>query len=224
MIKIVSALTIVASIGAIAGLAKASPSPLPDPDPVAGATPIVSWNTASAVLAGSGCTKNVDAWAVANGQDLSLVFTRLGINLPGNGTDGSLAARSTCTARIPVQIVRGWYFGEITQTLILGAEKSDNVDIDGAARTTFFQQPVTSAHVHVSKGAGTGFNNTELVGYGDDYFMEAQQCNGTNTRSGLFASNLSVSAARDTPQDNAIVGIDSMDIRYDIALEIFHCP
>jgi hypothetical protein len=58
----------------------------------------VQWDVASpqTIIAGSGCQKDVDAFASTNGNDLAVVFTRLGVDLPGGGTP-ALADRKNCS-------------------------------------------------------------------------------------------------------------------------------
>jgi len=199
-----------------------------------GGSPI-TWRTLSAFLQGTGChgtanpptIPNEDAWAIAAGADVSMVFTRMTIDLPGNGADPSLAQRKNCSIRIPVTIARGFYVGQVTQTLSVGATKSDNVDIDGGARSTFFNLPLTSPHPHAFAGPGTAFNNGQLSAAMHDLFGPFSFCNvpGSNAIiSGLFQSNLVVSGVRATSAENLIIGIDALDVRYDVQTQWFHCP
>src|SRR5262245_22833019 len=98
-------------------------------DPAAfDAVPPVTWKTDTAVVQGTGCnglstgsvTSPQDAWVIANGADVSIVFTKMTIDLPGAGADTSLALRKNCAVRIPVSVVRGFYIGELEQTLGAG--------------------------------------------------------------------------------------------------------
>jgi len=192
------------------------------------------------IMQGSGChwngkqdDVNQDAWAIANGADLSVVFSSFYLDLPGipAGTvagDHSLSGRKNCSIRIPVEIARGYYIGELTQTLTVGATKSDDVDIDGVARTTFFGLPVTQAHVHAAPGVGTAFNSAQLTATVKDKFLVTSNaffCPASGVGlNGIYTSNLAVSGVRTSDKDNLLVGIDALDVRWDVLLAITQCP
>ncbi len=198
------------------------------------ATQPVIWHAEQAVLAGTGCRGGVaagttpDSWAIANGQDLSIVFTNLQVNLPGNGTVGDFAGRSQCSVRVPVEIVRGFYVGDLEQTITIGVTKSDNANLSGAATSTFFNLPVSSPSIQVPSGPGTALNFAELSATSHDALRVSAFCKsftpGQNTIPGLYRSNVAVSAQRDSAADDAIIGADAVDVRWDIQTRWFVCP
>lgn len=187
-------------------------------------TPTVNWKTSNALIAGDSCRKDVDTFTIANGNDVSVVFTRLSVSLDeGN----KLSARSQCTVRIPVDIVRGFYIGELTQTLTLGATKSDNASVSAGTRSTFFNIPVTSLNILAPSGHNTSLNHALLSDTRRDRLAVASFCNswhGNNTLSGMFASNIAVAAERANAWEHALIGIDSIDVRWDILTGLFRCP
>ena len=76
----------------------------------------VAWDTDRAVLAGSGCAKDVDSFVASTESDLSIVLTGFVLDL--NGFSGQvLAARKTCLLRIPARIPTGYYVSKLTQKI-----------------------------------------------------------------------------------------------------------
>lgn len=223
--------------GLLAGMVFGGNTARADFDPPSGSA-VVNWHPETSFIHGTGCNGSVgpnqDAWIIANGQDLSLVFSAMGIALPGGGTVNDLSQQKSCAVRIPVEIARGFYIGELTQTITVGVTKSDNVDIDGAAQSTFFGLPITSAHVHAAKGPGTEMNFAQLSATVADQFSVVSNpffCPIQHPGSpppaglkGLFKSNLAVSGVRGTKDDNLLVSVDSFDLRWDILASIRTCP
>src|SRR5258706_15386643 len=101
---------IVLAGGLLAGMVVGGSSAKADVIDAPAATPPVTWHTGtSAVIHGSGCngtegSATQDAWAIANGSDLSIIFTNMGVELPGIpvGTvegDHALSGRKNCSIR-----------------------------------------------------------------------------------------------------------------------------
>jgi hypothetical protein len=195
----------------------------------------IAWQTSGAgtIIHGTGCdgtegAVTQDTWAIASGNDLSIVFTGLSISLPGNGSVPDLAQNKGCSVRLPVKIARGFYIGELSQTLTVGATKSDNVDIDGYARSTFFGLPASEARVHAFSGAGSALNFSALTATVKNKYLVTAFCkknpDGTfKDLSGIYTSNLAISGARATSQDNLLVGIDALDVSWDIKASLLVC-
>src|SRR4051812_49172499 len=99
----------------------------------------IRWDVTSprVVIAGSGCQKDVDAFATENGDDLAMVFPVFGVTLPG-GSSSHLADRKNCAVRIPAEIGKGYYIGRLTQRVSYGVTKSKNATGSVATRSSFF--------------------------------------------------------------------------------------
>src|SRR5690242_4091669 len=63
----------------------------------------VRWDTGGAVVAGTGCFLGVDAMIAVNGQDVSIVFSNLGVALGGDVGSPREDAR-TCTVKVPAHV------------------------------------------------------------------------------------------------------------------------
>jgi hypothetical protein len=194
----------------------------------------VTWRTdgPGSIIQGSGCNgtagPNQDAWAIAAGQDVAIVLTRMTIELPGNGPDAVLAQRRQCSVRLPVTIAAGYYLSSLAQTMIVGATKSDNVDIDGAARSTFFNLPLSSPRIHAPAGPGTAINSSQLSASVEDLFPASsffcRPGSDAEDVSGFFSSNIAVSGTRATSADDLLVSTDALDVRWDVATTVSACP
>jgi hypothetical protein len=195
----------------------------------------ITWQTSGpgTIIHGSGCdgtegSLTQDTWAISSGNDLSIVFTGLAISLPGNGSVPDLAQNKGCSVRLPVKVARGFYIGQLTQTLTVGATKSDNVDIDGYARSTFFGLPASEARVHAFAGPDSAFNFSALTATVNNKYLVTSFCkknpDGTfRDLSGIYTSNLAVSGTRGSKQDNLLVGIDALDVSWDIKASLLVC-
>jgi hypothetical protein len=169
-----------------------------------------------------------DAWVIASGEDLSVVFANLKVNLPANGENVDFAGRAQCSIRIPVEVTRGFYISDLEQTFTTTATKSDNSNLSVGATSTFFNLPVEGVNIQAAAGPGTAFVSSKLSATSHDALRVNAFCKslaaGENSLKGIFRSNVAVSAQRDSELDDAILGTDGTDVRLDIATKWLACP
>jgi len=185
----------------------------------------IEWDVERAVIAGTGCQKDWDAFASTNGNDLSVVFTNLGVDLPGN-SGSPLAARKNCTVRVPAEISQGLYIGELVQRVTYGVTKSARASGSVATRSTFFGFNVSPYTVNLPYGSA--INNPLLVNSRTDEFLVNTTwytgwCRAGRNPRGLYQANLAISGQRDSDRENLIMFVDGLDLKFEVLAEILHC-
>lgn len=190
---------------------------------VAEAQSAVVWNIGGAAALGSGCNStgpNPNTVFVAFGNDVAVLFSTFGVDLPAGGTDARLADLKSCQIRIPATLREGFYFSQLKQTLTYGVVKSANSTGKISANSTFFNQPVAGFTVNLPSGAA---NNPAITQSKTTPFLVTSACGGTPL-SGLFRSDLAVSATRANAGQSVIVATQGFDLRYEITIPILLCP
>jgi hypothetical protein len=178
------------------------------------------------IIAGTGCQNNVDAFAAANGDDLSIVFVNLGVNLPGDGFSNQLADQKACLIRIPASIAKGFYIGELTQTFTYGVTKSANAEGTVATRATFFNFPVSPFPLTVPQG--TVIDNPLLTQTRVDTFAVDTPwwqgwCNPNRSLEGMYSASIAVGGQRANAHENLIMFVDGLDLKYEVVLALYTC-
>lgn len=190
----------------------------------------ISWRADQAIAIGSGCnsrdgTRPADTFFLANGSDVAVVFSGLGVYLPG-GSGMPLAERKNCSVRIPASIAGGYYVGELTQTLSYGITKTAGTRASIATRSSFFNAPASP--FSISFGLGQSLNqplqqHTKV----DRYLVNTY---GSYIRSwcrnpvGIFRSDLSISGQRNSDWEDLILQSDSLDVRFEAVAGLVACP
>ena len=189
----------------------------------------VEWdvNSPSTIISGTGCQKDVDAFASSNGNDLAVVFTRLGVDLPGGGSS-VLAQRKNCVVRIPATIAPGIYIGQVTQRLSYGVTKTAGATVSLATRSTFFGFGV-SPHT-VSLPYGSSVNQPLLTTARVDNFNVRTTpswfsgwCSRSRAPRGLYQANIAVSGQKSNSTEDLIAFVDGLDLKYEVAASLVRC-
>ena len=187
----------------------------------------VQWDANRAILAGQGCVKDVDAFITENGNDLSIVFTNLGVNLPGGGSR-VLAARSSCIARVPATIAPGVYIGKLSQTISYGVTKTARAVGSVATRSTFFGFNVSPHTVNLPYGRQ--MNSPLLQESRQDLFSVQTTpswysgwCSPNRAPKGLYQANLAVSGQKDSANEDLIMFVDGLDLKYEVVASLVKC-
>jgi hypothetical protein len=181
----------------------------------------------SMVIAGSGCSKDIDAFASTNGNDLAIVFTRLGVDLPGGGSP-VLAERKNCSVRVPATIAPGVYIGQLTQRISYGVTKTGGATGSVATRSSFFNFPV-SPH-SVSLPYGTSVNEPLLTVSRVDNFSvrttpswHSGWCSPTRAPKGMYQANFAVSGQKRNSREDLIMFVDGLDLKYEVVASLVRC-
>jgi hypothetical protein len=207
----VGALVAVASVAAPAG---------------AQTVPSVVWDVNDTILGGTGCSvADGDTLVLASGNDLSIIFSNLGVNLPGGSSD-ALSARSNCAVRVPTEIAKGIYVGELTQTLTYGITKTAASNGSVSTMSTFFGFDVSP--YTISFPQGTTYNIAEQIESRQDTFTvnapwQQGWCSPYRSLSGLYGANMAVSGTRATANDDLIMFVDGLDLQYDVLVALYTC-
>lgn len=189
----------------------------------------VQWdvNSPSTIIAGTGCQKDVDAFASANGNDLAVVFTRLGVDLPGGGSS-VLAERKNCVVRVPATIAPGIYIGRLTQRLSYGVTKTAGSTVSLATRSTFFGFGVSPHTVNLPYGSSVNqpLLTTQRI---DDFAVRTTPswysgwCSPNRAPRGLYQANIAVSGQKSNMNEDLIAFVDGLDLKYEVQASLVRC-
>jgi hypothetical protein len=186
----------------------------------------VQWDADSAVLAGNGCQKDVDAFVIENGNDLAIVFSSLGVDLPGNQSR-TLAGRKTCLARVKATVAQGRYIAKLTQRLSFGVTKTARTRGSIAVNSTFFGFRVPIHTVDVPYGQS--INNPLMQRDRQDYFSVNTTrswydswCRARSPQ-GLYSAQLAVSGQKDNAAEDLIMFADGLDLRFELVAGLQTC-
>ena len=83
----------------------------------------ITWNAAKATANGSGCNA-FDTMFIDAGDQITVVFANLGVELTGTWDDARVAL-SACSIVIPATVKKGWYLAELNQTMFYGYRRTD---------------------------------------------------------------------------------------------------
>lgn len=188
----------------------------------------IEWNTDAAVFAGPGCQKDVDTFVIASGNDVSVIFSNLGFSL----TDGSgLVGNNLCNLRIPATIQSGLYIADLEQSVLFGVVKSAGSEGTLRNKARFFGISLLSPEINFSRGRSE--NNPQKVERRKDRFSSRGPGNGRDWVNawckrdrmprGAFDAQIKVQGRRDSAQENLIVFVDGLDLRYDVVSQLQNC-
>jgi hypothetical protein len=189
----------------------------------------VQWDVGSpqTIIAGSGCQKDVDAFASTNGNDLAVVFTRLGVDLPGGGTP-ALADRKNCSVRVPATIAPGVYIGQLVQRLSYGVIKTANSTGALSTRSTFFGFNVSP--YTVSLPYGYALNRPLMTQQRVDQFSVRTTptwfqgwCARSRAPRGFYQANIAVSGQKSHRYEDLIMFVDGLDLKYEVGAALVRC-
>jgi hypothetical protein len=189
----------------------------------------VIWDVGSpsTIIAGTGCQKDVDAFASANGNDMAVVFTRLGVDLPGGGGP-VLAERKNCSVRVPVTIAPGVYIGELTQRISFGLIKTAGSTGSLATRSTFFGFNVSPYTVNLPYGYAV--NQPLLTQQRVDKFLVQTTpdwirgwCSPTRAPRGQYQANIAVQGSKSSSREDLVMFVDGLDLKYEVGASLVRC-
>ncbi len=185
----------------------------------------VTWDVDRAIIAGSGCMKDVSAFAIQNGDELSILFTSLGVDLPA-GSHLPNAQRKSCAIRVPTQIEGGLYVSELIQEISYGVTKSSRSRGALATVSSFFGMNVGVHQINLPYG--TALNEPLIQSRREDHFLVDSTwhdgfCRQQRPLNGLYSANMAVSGQRSSDREDLIMFIDGLDLKYDVMASISPC-
>lgn len=179
----------------------------------------ITWRDDKAVALGTGCSSLYgDTVFISAGNDVAVLFSRFGVELPAGGANTSLSDLKSCLVRIPATIQGGFKITELTQMITYGVNKSGNTSGEITTASTFFNLPVAKFNVHVPFGARQDPTVSQST---VTPFLVATAC--SKTVNGLYQSNMAVSGNRSNAGESLILAMQGLDLRYDVLLELIPC-
>jgi hypothetical protein len=188
----------------------------------------INWDTARAVIGGKKtaggitetiCQKDSDTFLIGNGDQLTVILTGLGVNLPSG--DSALTAKANCSLVVPVEAARGRYAAYLEQTVNYGLVKGVSSSVNVSVASTFFGYRVNPLSRLYS--AGSVQNIPLASAYRRDAFLVD-----TNPISwyyrwcgirpkGNYTANLAVGIEKRDMYDDVQASIDGLDVRFTVA-------
>jgi hypothetical protein len=242
---------VVCAAMAVSGLAGAATPPAPNPPP-----PPIKWNAQntlmsgwSTLLNGSACIKgdmnnpsatpNANAWVISAGSDFAVVFDELGGSLPGlepvdpatitvgpPAPRAPLGFRTNCSIRVPVELPKGFYLSDLSQTITYGILKDKKAEAKVSVSTSFFSNPITP--LTITAPWNVEVNEPMKTASRADTFLvttppSRSACRGTGTFHGLYKAEFAITGRRESDTNNLIVKIDGLDLRWDVVASLWDC-
>jgi hypothetical protein len=180
----------------------------------------ITWNTITALALGSSCSSTAgDTGFIANGDDLSVLFSAFAVSMQPHDSTGVSAIRN-CKVAVAATLPRGFYVGKLEQTITYGVVKSSNTSGKITAIDTFFGHPVADFTVDIPFGT---MNDPAVTQTKTTTITTVSACNGTEL-DGLYTSDIAMGVTRSTVAENLTLGTQGLDVRYDITVPGFMCP
>lgn len=184
---------------------------------------VIHWNyNNQAIALGSGCS-NGDTAFISAGNEISVVFSQLGVALTGYA-DGVKAAKKTCRIVIPSKVKTGWYLGVLNQTLTYGYERNNNTEGAVSVVSEFYNQNAGRIDRKVPTPGLNPYTVTSAQATAKSLWRVQP---GWCTRSdyvGNFKANLTVNGYRSATNQDIVIQVDGHDIRFDALGNPLLCP
>lgn len=189
----------------------------------------IIWDTNRAISGGNKqvggfsqpvCVKDVNTFFIDAGNTLSVLLTDLGVALPSG--DNALTGRANCRIVVPVEVARGRYLGDLTQTITFGVVKGSGATARVSANSSFFGYALPV----LSRGYGWGpivNSPLEQASRTDTFRINTPSasgwfrawCFGRQPR-GIYTSNLAVGIEKNNMFDEAQLAIDGLDVKFEV--------
>jgi len=188
----------------------------------------IKWETDRAVLQGSKnqggfseriCSKDSDTFLIGNGDQLTVILTNLGIQLPSG--DSALTGRANCRLAIPVEAARGRYAADLEQTVTYGLVKGTGSSVSVAVKSTFFGFPVNPLNKLYRFGTVQNIP-LETATRTDRFVVDSRPGSwwyrwcGVRPK-GIYTADLAVAAEKADAFDDVQASIDGLDVRFTVA-------
>ena len=173
----------------------------------------VRWNyNNQAVALGTGCNSILqDTAFVVAGDEVSVIFSRLGVEIPSGSNPRS--GVSNCRVRIPIVVSRQIAIGDLTQKLSYGWAKDIYSEGDITTKATFFGLPASPINVHLgryTRGA-EAYNERSVT---NTFLQFTNWCQGRDV-TGLMMIDFAVSGVTYAGTSTISVSIFGEDVKYE---------
>lgn len=171
----------------------------------------IQWDTSTATMAGSGCTKDADGFIMEHGNDVSISFSNLGVNL--NSFRAQFNQRSTCTVRLSARIPPGYYISQVAQKIEYGVTKTANTSARIAMSSSFFG--LGTSPYTVDLPYGRPMDNPFATSSRVDRFSVRTHptwvsywCSATRPTKGIFTYTIAVSGQKRSSKEDLMIYLD----------------
>lgn len=184
---------------------------------------VIEWNyNKQASGLGNGCGPGEVAFITA-GNEVSVVFSGLGIALDAGDSTGGVTAKKGCRIGIPTKVKAGYYLGKLNQKLTYGYTRTEGTSGMVTAVSEFYGQPAGN----ISRPIPTPHMNQYAVPLAqaevNSYWRVSPQWCLSRDYIGNFKSNLIVTAKRQNASKDIKISIDGHDIRFDAVGDAYLC-
>jgi hypothetical protein len=209
----------------------------------------IRWKTKKLHAQGNGCEfagPKQNAWAIAAGNELSLVYSKLGQKFRERKEGVEV---SFCDVMVPVELSLGFYVSAVEQIFLFGITKQKGVDVEVTAVSNFARvgyHPLlktlaaneadlrkTTAKASLSFGA-----KEEVVRALDEVAMPLvhirpdgdpnapfeRLCAKNRMRDLHFYSSMRVRVVKSRPNAEVSIAIDGQDLRLNMKNVVSECP
>lgn len=175
----------------------------------------VHYDAGAAQIRGTACAGGLDAFALANGGDVSVVFTNLGVLLEAG--EPNPTARAMCSVRVPARVPAGVYPDTVTQRWDYGVDKSAHASGELRPTVALLGFGVDPLPILVPAGtalraAGLSTSRTDVLPAHGPW--RSGWCAATRPTSGLLTANVSVTGQR-PPEEPLELFVHGAGLRYD---------
>ncbi len=179
----------------------------------------IEWNVVDAKAVGNGCSSvQGDTAFITFGNDVAVMFSAFGIDLQPGGSSPALSALRNCNVRIPATLRGGRKILELAQRVTYGVNKSESSSAEIKMHSTLFGRLLTPMNVPVGSSAR---QDPAVVHMKKDQFTVTGAC--SHDMPGNLVSNMSVSGHRSSASESLLLGMQGLDLRYDLVLSLAPC-
>jgi hypothetical protein len=204
----------------------------------------IVWRTEKVRSSGAGCEfwgPQANAWIIAAGSDLSMVYSQLGqkFRTRRDGVDVS-----SCNVIVPAELSPGFYISAVDQVFLFGISKQKGVDVEVTAASNFVRrnaggQPNAADNGEIMAKARLTFDAQEEVvkalevvpmptvrirPRGNQNAPFERLCSKKRTRDLNFYSAMRVRVVRLNPDAQVSIAIDGQDLRLNMNNVVAPCP
>lgn len=180
----------------------------------------IYWDTTNAILGGTGCKKDENAFVMEAGNDVSIVFSGLGVELADQYAP--MQARKSCLARIRARVANGYYVGTLTQNVSFGVVKSTNSEATIGVKSNFAGYNLPALNVTLGRNRRAN-GEIQTASRQDDFIVHGRGWCGRRIPV-TYQAQLTAAGSRATIYDSVISQVDGLDVRFEATAGIFMCP
>lgn len=189
----------------------------------------ISFDADRAIVAGMGCQKDYNAFVQTAGNDLAVIFSELGVNL-ASGSYEPNAKRASCLVRVPAQVARGIYIGELSQRISAGVIKTARSSGSITTSSSFFNYPVPLGRLMLPRGQRIDASSGPITVERRDLFSVNTQpswyngwCGSNRGTKGLYQANIAIQGQRDSHNEDLLINVDSLDVKFEMQAAAVFC-